>query len=958
MTTLEVGLRRALPLLLPLSLTLALACKKPTTAAARGLSPSPECFANLAGTLAADTMEGRGVGSLGIDRAAAWLTQRFQAAGLEPVGGAYEQTLTVTTGVALGAGNALQVKGGPALNVGQDFTPLGLSGSGSLSAPVTFVGYGIRATELGYDDYAGVDVKGRVALALRYEPGERDEKSPFDGKRATRWSEIRTKALLAREAGAVALVLVAPPVEPDEPDRLPVMRVDGPQSDAGIPVIQVTRAVAESWMKAGGQDLWALQAAIDADYKPRSAALSVELAGTIALEPTRAEVRNVVGLLPGEGVLAEEYVVVGAHYDHLGMGGPSSRAPDVSEIHNGADDNASGVAAMLCGVGGLRDTLGASTGERRSLLVIAFTAEEIGLGGSAWYVGNPLVPLEKTVAMVNLDMVGRVRDGKLSALGTDSAPEWKALLEPAATAAGLSLELGGDGYGPSDQMSFYTRGVPVVHLFSGAHAEYHTPQDDAALLNNEGGGQVARLLQGALDGLLKPEVKLTYAAPKAGPVMAGDSRGYGTWLGSIPDYTAMSGEGSNGVKLSGVRPGSPAEEAGVLAGDVLIGMDGVQIRNLYDMTFVLQDRKPGQMVELVVRRGDQEVKLRATLRARPATGSPHGGAGWRPSAGKDANHLLDSREKHLADLRQLTFGGENAEAYWSPDGKHIIFQRTPAGGGCDQQHLLDLTTGEVTLLSSGKGRTTCGYFSWPQGERMLYATTEGASPDCPPSPDMSQGYVWAIYPSYDIVWQRGPGQPTEPFLPNPGYDAEATACMKDGRVIFTSTRGGDLDLWSAKPDGSDLKQLTSTPGYDGGAYFSSDCQSIVWRASRPTGKALDDYKRLLKMDLVRPSALELYWANADGSNPRQLTNNGAANFGPYPLPGDKGAIFSSNMGANPREFDLWMVGLDGGEPERVTYTAEFDGFPMFSPDNQWLIFASNRGGQNRETNLFVARWVP
>lgn len=945
-------------------LTLVLGCKKaPPTAASEGLDLSADCFAAVAGALSADEMEGRGVGTAGLEKAAAYLESRFQAAGLEPVDGSYRQALTVTTGVSLDEGNALSgLDGG--LTLETDFTPLGLSSSGAFSAPLVFAGYGIRAAELGYDDYAGQDVKGKVVLALRYEPGERDENSPFDGKRATRWSEIRAKALAAREAGAVALVLVAPPAQPDEPDKLPALRVDGPRSDAGIPVVQVTRAVAERWMKAGGQDLWALQAAIDQDYKPRSTPVAgVSVSGKVALRPTRAEVHNVVGVIPGQGALADEVVVVGAHYDHLGYGGQSSRAPDRREVHNGADDNASGVAAMLCAAGGLADVWRGDAGDRRTVLVIAFTAEEIGLGGSAWYVANPLFPLERTAAMVNLDMVGRVTDGKLRVLGSDSAPEWADLFSGPAAAAGLALEFGGDGYGPSDQMSFYTKGVPVVHLFSGAHAEYHMPEDDAALLDTAGGARVASLTHGALRALATRPEKLSYAPPTAGPVMAGDSRGYGSYLGTIPDYTAMSGEGGGGVKLSGVRPGSPAEEAGVQAGDVLIGMGGVEIRNLYDMTYVLQDRKPGEVVELVVRRGEADVKLRATLRARPSGGSPHGGSPhgggeWKPTAGKDASHLLEPREKHLADLRQLTFGGENAEAYFSPDGKRLIFQRTGPDGGCDQQYVLDLSTGETTLLSSGKGRTTCGYFSWPAGDRMLYATTEAGGPECPPPPDHSQGYVWAIYPSYDIVWTRGPGQPTEPFLPGPGYDAEATACMKDGRVIFTSTRGGDLDLWVANPDGSGLKQLTNTPGYDGGAYFSTDCASIVWRASRPEGKALDDYKRLLSQDLVRPSALEIFWADADGTNVRQLTKNGAANFGPYPLPGNTGAIFSSNMGGDVREFDLYMVGLKGGEPERVTYTAQFDGFPMFSPDNKWLVFASNRGGTNRETNLFIARWVP
>ena len=948
--------RPLLPLLLaPLS------CKPPT-AASRGLEPTPACFQTVAQVLADDAMEGRGVGTAGLEKSATWLEGRFKAAGLEPVAGSYRQELTVTTGVALGADNALEGPGG-AGQVGVDYTPLGFSGSAAFSGPLVFAGYGISAADLGYDDYAGLDVKGKVVLAMRYEPGERDERSPFDGKRATRWSDLRYKALKAREAGAVALILVAPPLEAPkageepEPDKLPVLRADGPSSDAGLPVLQVTRAHAQRWLAAGGQDLLALQAQIDQTYKPASRALDgVTVQGRASLSQTTAQVANIVGLIPGEGALADEVVVVGAHYDHLGLGGTGSRAPDRREIHNGADDNASGVAAVLCGASGLRDTL---SGPRRSVLVMAFTAEEIGLGGSAWYVAHPLLPLEKTVAMINLDMVGRAVDHKVRALGTDSAAEWAELIGPLAQQSGLVVEEGGDGYGPSDQMSFYTKNIPVVHLFTGAHEQYHTPEDDASLLNTADGGAISRFTELLVAAVATREARLTWQPPTAAPVMAGDSRGYGSYLGTIPDYTAMSGEGADGVKLSGVRPGSPAEEAGVVAGDVLISLGGVAIHNLYDMTFVLQDHKPGDIVPLKVKRGDQTVELAAALRARPSSGaSPHAGAGWAPTAGKDARHLIDPREKHLADLRQLTFGGDNAEAYWSPDGRHMIFQKAEGKGVCDQQYLMDLSTGEVTLLSSGKGRTTCGYYAWPQGDRQLYATTEGGGAACPPPPDMSQGYVWALYPDYDIVWTEGPGKPTTPFLPNPGYDAEATVCMKDGRVLFTSTRGGDLDLWVANPDGSNLKQVTNTPGYDGGAYFTPDCSAIVWRASRPQGAALDDYKKLLSQNLVRPSALEIFWMNADGSNVRQLTHNGKANFGPYPLPGSDGAIFASNMAGDPREFDLFKVGLDGGEPERVTYTAEFDGFPMFSPDNQWLIFASNRGGQNHETNLFVARWVP
>jgi Tol biopolymer transport system component len=428
-----------------------------------------------------------------------------------------------------------------------------------------------------------------------------------------------------------------------------------------------------------------------------------------------------------------------------------------------------------------------------------------------------------------------------------------------------------------------------------------------------------------------------------------------------------------GVLLGGVREGGPAERAGVRAGDRIVEMDGVEIDNLYDVTYVLRDHRPGDVIDVVVLRDGERLRLGATLGRRgedKAPPPPHGGApgqqrdgsstgsDWVPGAGREADHLLAPEERHLADLRQLTFGGENAEAYFSPDGRQLIFQRTPPEGGCDQQYLLDLESGDVTRLSSGRGRTTCGYWAYPEGERLIYATTEARSPECPAPPDHSQGYVWPLY-DYDLVWQAGVDSEPEPFLARPGYDAEATVCMQDGRVLFTSTRNGDLDLYVVDADGSNLRQLTDTPGYDGGAFFTQDCSSIVWRASRPVGPALDDYRALLASGLVRPGALEIFWMRADGSDVRALTRNGRANFAPYPLPDASGVIFSSNLPDEPREFDLYRVGLDAGEPERVTRARGFDGFPMFSPDGRWLVFASNRADvSSGDTNLFIARWVP
>jgi len=272
--------------------------------------------------------------------------------------------------------------------------------------------------------------------------------------------------------------------------------------------------------------------------------------------------------------------------------------------------------------------------------------------------------------------------------------------------------------------------------------------------------------------------------------------------------------------------------------------------------------------------------------------------------------------------------------------------------------VLDLDSGKVELVSSGRGRTTCGYFDYPHGDSLIYASTEAAGPSCPPKPDYSQGYVWAIYDSFDIVRRDAHGK-TTPLISGPGYDAEATECFKDGRILFTSTRNGDLDLYVADRDGGNVKQLTRLPGYDGGAFFTPDCSKIIWRASRPEGGELADYQGLLKQGLVRPSKLELLVMDADGGNVKQLTRHGVGSFAPYPTPDGKGVIYATNVGANAREFDLRIVRFDDGD-ERITTAPSFDGFPMFSPDGKWLVFASNRANKEgeRDTDLYLARWVP
>ncbi|WP_241823110.1 TolB family protein [Chloracidobacterium thermophilum] len=320
---------------------------------------------------------------------------------------------------------------------------------------------------------------------------------------------------------------------------------------------------------------------------------------------------------------------------------------------------------------------------------------------------------------------------------------------------------------------------------------------------------------------------------------------------------------------------------------------------------------------------------------------------------------LDPRETHLANLRQLTFGGENAEAYFSFDGKQLVFQSTRDGRACDQIYVMDATGARQRMVSTGLGRTTCAYFL-RDGRHIIYSSTHLAQRECPPRPDFSRGYVWALYPGYDIFKASLDGKRLVRLTDAPGYDAEATVSPDGKHIVFTSDRSGDLELYIMDTDGKNLRQLTHTPGYDGGAFFSHDGKQIVWRASRPEGAELEEYRALLREHLIRPSRLDIYVMNVDGSNVRRLTNNGKANFAPFFTPDDRKVIFSSNMDdPQGRNFELYLVNLDGTGLERVTYEETFDGFPMFSPDGKKLVFASNRNGRARgETNIFMADWIP
>ena len=313
---------------------------------------------------------------------------------------------------------------------------------------------------------------------------------------------------------------------------------------------------------------------------------------------------------------------------------------------------------------------------------------------------------------------------------------------------------------------------------------------------------------------------------------------------------------------------------------------------------------------------------------------------------------------HLANIRQLTSGGQNAESYWSPDGKRLVFQSTRDGRECDQIYAMDADGSNVRMVSTGKGRTTCAYFL-ADGKHIVYASTHEAGAGCPPPADRSKGYVWPIYSSYDIYLAKDDGQIVKKLTDTKGYDAEATVNWKTGRIVYTSLAGGDLDLWSMKADGSGKRQITSAPGYDGGGVYSRDGKKLVWRANHPaTPEALATYREFLARDLVSPMKMEIFVGDADGRNAKQITHFGCASFAPTFTPDGKQVLFASNrLHCDSHDFELYLMNLDGSGLEQVTDFGGFTSFAEFSPDGRKLAFTSSYQAKGRyEFNIFVADW--
>jgi hypothetical protein len=583
--------------------------------AAAADSADPKRYLEDIKALSAPSMEGRGAGTKGIALAMHLIEDRYRSLGLQPAGSdSYLQPFTVITGAQLKAGNRLEVQNGSAkkeLKLNQDFVPFSFSSSAEVSGPIVFAGYGASASEFNYDDYAHVDVKDKIVLILRYEPAGFAAKSGHAG--LTEHSQLITKAINARNHGAKAIILINGKLGDGEDDVLTRFgSVNGPEN-AGIVILQAKNEVAQTWFAAAGKSLTSVQDQLNTSSTPDSFAFPGDLRVSLKVnvESTRATVDNILAYLPGK---TDEYIIIGAHYDHLGYGNVDSLAPSqIGQIHPGADDNASGTAGVM----ELARLLAPRKGQlQRGILFASFAGEELGLLGSAEWAKEPTLPLGKAVAMINMDMIGRIKDEKVFIGGVGTGATFKSLLDEEKAKSQFNIEYSASGYAASDHTSFVAKKIPVLFFFSGLHSDYHKPSDTWDKINAP---DAAKLLDFIDDVALKidsaPE-RVAFITVKedqpSGQSASGGGSGYGPWFGSIPDF----GQETDGVKFSDIQPGSPAAKAGFKASDVLVQFGSLPIHNLYDFTDALRRSKVGDVVEVKVLRDGKPVTASVKLEQR------------------------------------------------------------------------------------------------------------------------------------------------------------------------------------------------------------------------------------------------------------------------------------------------------------------------------------------------------
>lgn len=628
---------------------------------------------NDAKFLASDELEGRGVGSEGLTKAANYIRDEFAQAGLnlKTVDGQPFQKFDLITAAKLGMPNNLELVGPNGqrfeLQMNQDFEVCAFGGSGVIDAEIVFCGYGIDAPDVKYDDFAGIDVAGKVLLMMRRNPQQGNDKNPFGGGHGiSRHAELRTKLQNAASRNAAAVIFVNDPysvrkaaqdrktaiekagqqvieaaeqftsadandveklseakkkltdavnrrqtlikaAENPKDDVLMAFGYAGPgEAKTTTPAVHITQSICDQVLKpAINQTLTELEAAIDTELKPHSAVLTGWKArGAVTVERVRSDVVNIIGTIEGEGPLADETVVIGAHYDHVGRGGSNSLAPGSTDIHNGADDNASGTVALI--------ELARRIGSRpekpaRRLVFIAFTGEELGLLGSAKYVKDPVFPLDKTVAMFNMDMVGRLQDDKLIVFGTGTSSRWENELKELNTERKFELSFKPEGFGPSDHSSFYGKKIPVLHFFTGNHPDYHRPSDDWDKLNIDGIRRVADYVEAIVLKTANNPMRPDYIEVKGAAQMG--RAGNRPYVGTIPDFSSE----EPGYSISGAAGGSPADKGGLKAGDRIIKIGPHKVTGLDDFDVALRKFQAGDAVDFVVVRAGKEVTLKITL---------------------------------------------------------------------------------------------------------------------------------------------------------------------------------------------------------------------------------------------------------------------------------------------------------------------------------------------------------
>jgi hypothetical protein len=596
------------------------------------LEPSAQRLQQHISYIASDALDGRRTGTQGANDAAHYIAGEFARLGLRPATqtaaakkpsalmAQYLQNFPYIAAVQLGNGNLLKV-GDKNYAVGTDWMPLGFSANGDLpNAPAVFVGYGISAPDLKHDDYAGGRASGKIAFAIAGTPDGDNPHGQF-----ARYEGVRWKAVAARNANAKALVIVSR--EPNFKDeRLSQLSYDNSAGDAGLPVVVISREAMGGSEGFGNLEALAKQ---DPANKQAQDFGAMEPSPSLKVELVRKETPayNVIGVLEGsDPVLRNETIVIGAHYDHLGRGGEGSLAPRSGEIHHGADDNASGVAGML-ELARLISTQ--KPRPKRSVLFMAFSGEEEGLLGSNYYVNHPIRPLPNTVAMINMDMIGRMKDNKLIVGGVGTAKEWREMLgaQNAQTAAAgvvvtttvsslesardLNLTLQEDGYGPSDHSSFYAKQVPVLFFWTGTHNDYHKPSDTFEKINYTDEVRVLTLVGQVVRSLAAAEKRPTYTVAKS-DAQQGRSTGFRVYLGTIPNYS----DSNDGLLLDGVRDDSPAAKAGLKAGDKIVKIGTREIKNVYDYTYALGEMKAGEEYVIEVTRGGEKLSLKIKPEAR------------------------------------------------------------------------------------------------------------------------------------------------------------------------------------------------------------------------------------------------------------------------------------------------------------------------------------------------------